>query len=134
MLLVFTLVACGPAAQNAPRPSQPKPALDDAWSRLSFEDRHSVMTFTVLPNMARAWRDFKHTPDPEMTCRTCHGPNVEEVNYRMPNPSLQAIDPARIPPGPVAKFMKEKMVPEMRELTGDPRLSCNACHTIPVMK
>ncbi len=132
-LLAFTVAACGPAAV-APRPPQKPPALgeDDAWSRLSFEDRHSVMTFTVLPNMARAWRDFRHTKDPEMTCRTCHGANAEDVNYRMPNPSLQAIDPARVPPGPVAQFMKATMVPEMRELLSSPNVTCNSCHTVPV--
>ncbi len=142
MLFVFTLVACGPhtAAPALHEPRGSKPAPDDEWSKLSFEERHGVMTFTVLPNMARAWRDFRGTKDPHrgeaaeppaMTCRTCHGANAEAVNYRMPNPSLQPIDPARIPPGPVAQFMKEKMVPEMRELTGAPALECNTCHTIP---
>ena len=135
MLLVFTLAACGP---HAPARTQTVPtktvAPDDTWSKLSFEDRHSSMTFTVLPNMARTWRDFRATKDPEMTCRTCHGANAEEVNYRMPNPSLPPIDPARVPPGPVADFMKAKMVPEMRALLGSPNLSCNTCHTIPAVK
>jgi hypothetical protein len=132
LLFVFTLVACGPhtAAPPAHEPGSSTPAPDDTWSKLSFEERHSAMTFTVLPNMARAWRDFRGTKDPEMTCRTCHGANAEAVSYRMPNPSLKPIDPAR---DPVARFMKEKMVPEMRELTGAPDLGCNTCHTIPVV-
>ena len=125
---VFTLFACGPHAAAPPPPqAQPKHE-EDAWAKLSFEERHSVMTFTVLPNMARAWRDFRATKDPEMTCRTCHGQDAEAVNYRMPNPALSHVDPARVPPGPVAQFMKTKMVPEMRELTGSPSLDCNTCH------
>jgi hypothetical protein len=88
------------------------------------------MTFTVLPNMARSWRDFRHTREPEMTCRTCHGKDAEKVSYRMPNPSLPAIDPGHPPPGPVAKFMFEHVVPDMIELTETTpeHFGCNSCH------
>ena len=126
--VLFT-IACGshsPAAQ----PSHGAPtanAREDKWAKLSFEDRHSVMTFTVLPNMARTWRDFKHTEDASMTCRTCHGQDAEAVSYRMPNPSLAKIDPAHPPAGPVAEFMKTKMVPEMSDFVSAP-VGCNTCH------
>ena len=132
LTFVFTLASCGPHTVAPPQPQPHATHENDAWAKLSFEERHSVMTFTVLPNMARTWRDFRATRDPEMTCRTCHGTNAEAVNYRMPNPSLAPIDPARVPPGPVAQFMKEKMVPEMRELVGSPNVTCNTCHTVPV--
>ena len=127
-LVLFTF-GCGshtPAAQ----PSHVEPvaqAREDRWAKLSFEDRHSVMTFKVLPNIARTWRDFQHTEDPAMTCRTCHGQDAEAVSYRMPNPSLAKIDPAHPPAGPVAEFMKAKMVPEMSELVSAP-VGCNTCH------
>jgi cytochrome c553 len=133
LTLVFVLASCGPRAA-APPPQPPPDATHEAgaWAKLSFEERHSVMTFTVLPNMARAWRDFRATKDPEMTCRTCHGADAEAVNYRMPNPSLVPIDPARVPPGPVAEFMKSTMVPDMCELLDSPNVTCNSCHTVPV--
>ncbi len=131
LAFLFLHFACGPRAVAPPPQAQPKHDEEDRWAKLSFEERHSVMTFAVLPNMARTWRDFRATKDPEMTCRTCHGANAEAVNYRMPNPSLPPIDEARIPPGPVAEFMKAKMVPEMRDLLGSPKVTCNSCHTVP---
>ncbi|HEY1957497.1 MAG TPA: hypothetical protein VGH28_17885 [Polyangiaceae bacterium] len=122
---LLTIAACvphPPAAQPAPRV--------DRWAALDFEQRHAVMTFTVLPNMARTWRDFRHTEYPEMTCRTCHGKDAEAVSYRMPNPSLPAVDPEHPPTGPVAEFMKTKMLPDMIDLTGasPEHFSCNTCH------
>src|SRR5215471_13421015 len=129
VLVLFT-ISCSGSHTPVAQPSREGPQAhvrEDKWSKLSFEDRHSVMTFTVLPNMARTWRDFKHTADPEMTCRTCHGRDAEAVNYRMPNPSLPKIDPAHPPAGPVADFMKTKMVPEMSDFVSAP-VGCNTCH------
>jgi hypothetical protein len=126
LFVALALAGCGPrAAPKTPRP--------DRWSKLDFEDRHTVMTFTVLPNMARTWQAFRHTQYPEMTCRTCHGKNAEAVHYRMPNPSLHPIDPAHPPRGPVAAFMIHTMVPDMIDLidTTPERFSCNACHPKP---
>jgi hypothetical protein len=124
---LLSLLSCG----SQPQAHTPvAPARQDNWSKLGFEDRHSVMTFTVLPNMARSWRDFKKTSYPEMTCRTCHGKDAEAVSYRMPNPSLPPIDPAHPPAGPVAQFMINRMVPEMLDLleTTPNHLNCNTCH------
>jgi hypothetical protein len=88
------------------------------------------MTFKVLPNMARAWRDWKKTEWPEMTCRTCHGKDAEDVSYKMPNPSLPPIDPSHPPAGPAAEFMKTRVVPMMIGMldTTPEHFSCNACH------
>lgn len=127
LLLLFAVaLSCGPRAAT----KSPAPQRDDGWAKLSFEERHSVMTFTVLPNMARTWRDFRGTAWPEMTCRTCHGKDAEAVSYRMPSPSLPPIDPAHPPAGPVAEFMKQKMVPQMIDLasTSPDHFSCNSCH------
>jgi hypothetical protein len=62
-----------------------------------------------------------------MTCRTCHGQDAEAVSYRMPNPSLPKIDPAHPPAGPVADFMKTKMVPQMSDFVSAD-VGCNTCH------
>ena len=128
VLVLFT-ISCG-SHPGVTQPSHDVPkaqAREDRWSKLSFEDKHSVMTFTVLPNMARTWRDFKHTEDASMTCRTCHGQDAEAVNYRMPNPSLAKIDPAHPPVNETATFMKTKMVPQMSELVSA-EVGCNTCH------
>ena len=125
--VLFT-IACGShATVTQPSRETSRTTRPDTWTKLSFEERHSVMTFKVLPNMARTWRDFKHTEDPEMTCRTCHGQDAEAVSYRMPNPSLAKIDPAHPPVNATAEFMKTKMVPEVSELVGAD-VGCNTCH------
>jgi len=106
----------------------------DVWSALSFEQRHSVMTFTVLPNMARTWQTFKKTTYPEMTCRTCHGKDAETARYQMPNPTLPPIDALHPPVGPVAQFMIAKVVPDMIDLveTTPEHFNCNSCHPKPL--
>ncbi len=128
-IVIAFAMACGPSTHPAAKKAEP-PKHDDAWHTLGFEDRHSVMTFKVLPNMGRTWRDWKKTEWPELTCRTCHGKDAEAVAYRMPNPSLPPIDPAHPPAGPAADFMRTRVVPEMIGLLGTTpeRFSCNACH------
>lgn len=88
------------------------------------------MTFAVLPNMARAFQRFRGTESPEMTCRTCHGEDAEQVAYKMPH-GLPALDRARLPqPGdsPIAKFMIEEVTPQMKELLGGKEVTCFTCH------
>ena len=103
---------------------------------MTWEDRHDVMTFAVLPNMARAFQRFDGSTDPDMTCATCHGPDAELVHYAMPH-GLPALDPKRLPdpkgPDPrqarMAKFMIEEVTPAMADLLGAPRgFSCFNCH------
>jgi len=123
----LVLLSCG-RAPNAPATTlSPR----DEWSARSWEERHDVMTWVVLPNLARTFQRWKKSADPSLTCRTCHGKDAEEVDYRMPHglPPL-----ARIPsPGdpsltPTERFMIDEVTPQMRELLGSPTLSCNSCH------
>jgi hypothetical protein len=130
-------VACH-APASVPPPSQV------AWSTTSWEDRHDVMTFAVLPNMARTFQRFKGSADPDMTCRTCHGNDAELVHYAMPH-GLPALDPEHLPdpngPDPkqarMAKFMTDEVTPAMADLLGvplaadrDPKhgFTCFRCH------
>jgi hypothetical protein len=110
---------------------------------MSWEERHDVMTFAVLPNMARLFQRFHGSADPDMTCATCHGLDAELVRYAMPH-GLPALDPARLPdpngPDPrearMAKFMIDEVTPAMADLLGiraadrdaKHRFSCFNCH------
>ena len=143
VILLATLAACRvqPAAPVAARAR-------DSWRTLSWEDRHDVMTFAVLPNMARTFQRFRGSADPDMTCATCHGADAELVAYAMPH-GLPALDPAHLPDpdaqdakqARMAKFMIEEVTPAMADLLGvpapapaergrDPKrgLSCFTCH------
>ena len=115
----------------------------DEWSVLSWEDRHDTMTFAVLPNMARAFQRFAGSPDPDMTCATCHGADAELAHYAMPR-GLPSLDPAHLPDrnsadpkeAKLAKFMFDEVTPAMTDLIGAPRydretkqgFSCFNCH------
>ncbi len=72
LAIVACLVSCGPAA--TPHDSRPKrAAAPEAWSPLTWEERHDVMTFVVLPNMGRLFQEFRETEYPDLTCDSCHG-------------------------------------------------------------
>ena len=138
------LAACGGASGGPARqPPLAAAAGNDSWARASWEDRHDAMTFLVLPNMARLFQRHAGAAFPTLTCRTCHGPDAEEVHYKMPH-GLPALDPAHLPaaddPDPgrarTARFMEEEVTPQMADLLGeaahDPRtnagFSCFRCH------
>jgi len=135
--VLLAVVACR-APAPVPAPSQV------AWTTMSWEDRHDLMTFAVLPNMARAFQRFKGSADPDMTCRTCHGADAELVRYAMPH-GLPALDLEHLPdpngPDPrqarMAKFMTDEVTPAMADLLGVPLaadrdrkhgFSCFDCH------
>jgi hypothetical protein len=119
-----------------------RPAAAAGWSALSWEERHDAMTWVVHPNMAALFQRFEGTADPELTCRTCHGTDAEQVGYKMPH-GLTPLDPSRLPDpnggGPkarIARFMTEEVTPQMADLLGvepyDPHtgrgFGCFGCH------
>lgn len=118
------LIGCGGA-----RPPH-APVRADRWSALTWEERHDVMTFAVLPNMARSFRDFQKHDAPDMTCRTCHGKDAEARQYAMPS-GLPALDPKHLPDksNPTAKFMIEEVTPQMADLIGR-EVTCFTCHPV----
>ena len=136
-ILGSLVLACGGT------PHTPAQVTVNGWAAMSWEDRHDTMTFAVLPNMARLFQGFYHSPYPDMTCRTCHGVDAERVRYKMPH-GLPALDPAHLPTSDssdpaqarVAKFMTEEVTPQMADLLGVPvsgptsraGFSCFHCH------
>jgi hypothetical protein len=93
---------------------------------LSWEERHDLMTWSVLPSMMPVFQQTFATTNPELNCRTCHGQNAEAVAYRMPN-GLPALDPAHLPTGKIAEAMRREITPRMSELLGKTE-TCFSCH------
>lgn len=120
-------VVGAPAPTTAPLASS-SPAREDRWAALTWEQRHDVMTWMVLPNMGRAFQKFHGSPNAVLTCRSCHGMDAEKVGYAMPN-GLPALDPAHLPgnDSTVARFMREHVVPEMSDLI-EKQVTCFSCH------
>jgi hypothetical protein len=131
-LMGLALASCAsPAApRRAPRAPETarKPAVS-RWASMSWDRKHDVMTFLVLPNMARVFQRFEKKPYPDMTCRTCHGADAERIDYSMPN-DLPALDPGRLPrKSAVARFMWQSVTPKMADMLDDPAgFSCFSCH------
>jgi hypothetical protein len=135
--------AANVAPAVGPLASAPPSARRDSWSESSWEERHDQMTWLVHPDMAKLFQRFEKTPYPELTCRTCHGADAEQVQYKMPN-GLPALDPLHMPDpnsGPdaeITKFMYDEVTPRMADLLGvdlrDPRtgrgFGCFSCHPV----
>lgn len=93
-----------------------------------------MMTFAVLPTMARMFQRFAASPAPDLTCTSCHGADAEAVAYRMPH-GLPPLDPAHLPtaadPDPktaaIARFMIEEVTPQMQRIVDAP-VTCFTCH------
>jgi len=113
------------------------------WRSLNWEDRHDTMTFAVLPEMGRLFQRFRASESPDLTCRSCHGPDGEERAYRMPH-GLPPLDSAALPEGRAldaelsrtVAFMHDEVTPTMAEIlempVGPPEtvsaFSCFNCH------
>jgi hypothetical protein len=111
-----------------PAPSAHEPAApgSDEWAPLSWEERHDVMTWSLLPAMMPVIQRTFATKDPELNCRTCHGANAEAVAYKMPN-GLPALDPAHLPSGKIADAMRRDVTPLLSDILGKPD-TCFSCH------
>lgn len=105
----------------------------------------SFMKQRVMPRMKTLFQEHDGKHFAEFTCKTCHGPLFKSPKSFLPklrmtaakaggHPQLEAF----VKEPKVAKFMAEKVVPEMASLMGqkpyDPQtqqgFGCGGCHTI----
>jgi hypothetical protein len=145
VFLIAILSSCGGNASAPPPQHVARESHAPTWRKLSWQDRHEVMTFTVLPNMAQTWQAFTKTDAPTLTCRTCHGENAEAAAYQMPSGQLTPLDPDHLPSKNSSDanearwttFMTDQVVPQMIDLLDvapyDPQTAphgfgCFTCH------
>jgi hypothetical protein len=97
------------------------------------------MGLYVFPKMRSLFRSFDAKGYGTFVCQTCHGNDMESVDYKMPNgiyalPADGAEQAALEYDEKTAKFMIETVLPATRELLAknDPDLSrsmnCHTCH------
>lgn len=122
------------------------PPANDEWRFLSFEQRHSRMTFVIHPSMMERFQAFYKTDAPELTCRSCHGENPERALYKLSNSTLVDLDPAKVEKlyesdavlTAEQRFKRDNITPTMARLLGVPSydsetglgFSCFGCHSI----
>jgi hypothetical protein len=149
-----TVPSAAPAASAAPD-ATPAPSASTAssgpsvaapakpWAQMSHDERLDVMKKTVLPTMKAAFQGLDAKEFADFSCKTCHGPNIKEGKFDMPNPGLPKLDfkhhlkdeEAKHPD--IMKFMQTTVVPQMTTMLGEQPFDmqtmkgfgCGGCHT-----
>ncbi len=131
-VLLLGALLCGWAGACAPVEPEDKVM----WATKNRDQRLTWMGTEVLPAMAKLFEEFDSARyKGKFSCNTCHGENYNTVDYKMPH-TLFPMDPKN----PItendsdpnlakyAKFMKEKVMPEMKRLMGKNDITCAYCH------
>ncbi len=97
------------------------------------------MKNAVLPRMKKVFVEHEPKEFAEFGCKTCHGPNFQDPDDFLPKLTLKEGKITAFAEKPEdAKFMAEKVVPEMAAAMGLPAydpathkgFGCAGCHTI----
>ena len=140
---MFLIGMCVAVTQVIAEAKLPMPA-NDEWHFMSFEQRHSAMTFLIHPSMMERFQQHDETVAPELTCESCHGAGAESAGYEMANTELLSLDPNRVRHlylddadlTDEQLFKRDNITPAMARLMGvspyDPQtglgFSCFGCH------
>lgn len=130
----------GQAPAEAPAEAKEAPAAPAAWSAsLTKEQKAAFMKQTVMPRMSKVFQAADPARYASFTCKTCHGPDFKDPDDFLPPLTLKNDQLTAFAEKPaVAKFMAEKVVPEMANILGqspyDPKthqgFGCAGCHAI----
>jgi hypothetical protein len=151
LLAAALLVACGgsqPAASSPAEPGAPAASemsaeggADLVWKDdMPDKDKAVFMKKKVMPVMSKSFNEFDPKEFADVSCKTCHGPQMKPhpVDF-LPELTFKdgKLKEAEEHPE-IAKFMHEKVVPEMAALFGKPvydpatqqGFGCGGCHKI----
>lgn len=106
-----------------------------AFKDLSYDDKLTFMGTKVFPEFKKLFvaHDEARYKD-NWSCATCHGADGTANKYKMPSATLFPLDAANPISeddpkyGKTVKFMKEKVLPEIKKMLGDDTLTCFTCH------
>ncbi len=138
-------LAPAPASSGSSAPSTagssavPVPA---AWAdTLTREEKTAFMRANVKPRLLKAFQAVDAAKYGSFGCKSCHGPQMKTTKEHLPVLTMKGGELTAFKERPqVAKWMAEKVVPEMNVAMGrkdapdDPRGSkgCGTCHAIEV--
>lgn len=111
---------------------------DKPWGEMTHDEQEWYMIGKVLPIMKEVFHrhDAERWPASSYGCETCHGPNMRDVEYRMPASNQYQV-PERGTPAwdsmvrifpDMVRFMEEEVTPTMGTLLGIENYTCNHCH------
>lgn len=95
-------------------------AEDVPWANMNREQRLAFMQQTVTPVMQTLFQEFDEDAFADFGCPTCHGADMEQVDFAMPN-GIAPLDPTQLgvifaSEEPMAQFMSQRVWPRMTEL------------------
>jgi hypothetical protein len=106
---------------------------------LPKDQKVTFMSARVVPNMSKVFKTANADRYAQFGCKTCHGPEFKDPKEALPKLSMKDGKMTAFTEKPeVAKFMAEKVVPEMASAMGmkpyDPAthegFGCGGCHTV----
>jgi len=117
-------MACGGPRKGADEPSagsSDEPSHGTPWKDKSREQRMDWMGLAVFPKMRSRFIEHDSKEYSSFDCQTCHGKDMELVDFKMPNqlfslPKDKTIDWAKDYDAEMAQFMVDVVVPEMASL------------------
>jgi hypothetical protein len=120
-LLLAALAGCGGAGEGAKAASEFEPKSETPWKDKSREQRMDWMAIAVFPKMRLLFQEQDSEKYADFSCQTCHGREMERVDFRMPNDlfALDASDTvahAKEYDEKTTDFMVGAVVPEMAKL------------------
>lgn len=142
------LIGCGGSQPAASSPGEPgaEPAAEGGGEDLVWKDdmptkdKGVFMKKKVMPAMSKSFQEYDAKTYANFSCKTCHGPQMKPkpVDF-LPELNIKDGKMKEAEEHPeIAKFMHEKVVPEMAALFGkpvyDPKtqqgFGCGGCHKI----
>jgi hypothetical protein len=142
--------AAPPAAPTAAAPTEPAPSAAPAeppaptWSDdMPVEQKKAFMKTVVIPRMSKVFQAYNADHYKDFTCHNCHGKTFSKTQEALPKLTFQGGHMTAFKDKPeVAKFMAEKVMPEMASIFGKPEFDpktmqgfgCGGCHTVNMKK
>lgn len=134
----FVPIACGGGGSGAPFKGPAIGAEGVPFDRKSHQEKADFMAAHVQPTMGRLFRSHDAKSYGDFGCVTCHGSDMESVDFRMPNslyalPAEDTIAEAEDYDQEMTAFMVKEVVPTfarlLHEKPGEPGgVTCFTCH------
>jgi hypothetical protein len=130
--------SAAPAASASAAPSASASAAEagPVWKDdMTKDQKVAYMKANIVPRMAKVFKEHDATKYAEFGCKTCHGPQHKAPKDFLPKLTMKG---GNFDKPEMAKWMHEKVVPEMAAAMGekpyDPAtktgFGCMECHTI----
>jgi cytochrome c553 len=140
-VLAAATVACG-GGNGARVPAPDIGAPEVPFKHKTRDEKRAFMAARVEPEMRHLFQGFDAKGFSGFGCATCHGPDMEVVDFKMPNslyalPEKDTIAEAKSYDEKTATFMMEHVVPTFAKLLSekpgtpeDPShgVTCFTCH------